>query len=233
MAKFLYSRNKKGRNIWLRHGASYFRWEILVKKLSFLHPCLDSKIPRIGGVALIGGLVGWPETPEKIPLTLIMSLSTQFLNENAGFDLPVNHYVSVFTYYSKDDYFLEYITYHGIQNELDNIRKGYTKVVFHAEGNEVAGPITIPAMAIEIDSVDPCDAEFQESKIGGQPDYLQNEFLSLGNEKFALQLYGSDFPAPYTDIFFLPEALGYIFIDENRTLASSISDAGTFFIQVT
>lgn len=130
-----------------------------------------------------------------------MSLPTQFLNENAGFNLPVNHYVSVFTYYSKDDYFLEYITYHGNQDEFDNIRKGYTKVIMHGKGAEVTGSIMIPAMAIEIDSGNPCDAEFQESKIGGQPDYLQNEFLSLGNEKFALQLYGSDFAVPYTDIF--------------------------------
>ena len=91
---------------------------MMTKKLRLTTPCIDNASPRIGGGALIQNTAGWPTTPNGEPLTLIMSLPTWFLNEHAGFSLPAGHFVSVFSCYAKDEYFLDCITYHGSQEEL-------------------------------------------------------------------------------------------------------------------
>ena len=202
-------------------------------RIKFSNPCSNRETARIGGEAFIGGIADWPETPEGLPLTLVMSIPTSFLNQYANFQFSEDFFVSVFTYYSADDYFLEFITYHGNQSELDTIRKGYTKVLIHTKGTALSGPITIPAMSIEVDegNVDP--AGFQESKIGGMPDQLQPGLLLLGEQRFALQLYGDVFPDPYKDIFFMPEALAYLFVQPNQLSFSKATEAGTFFVQVT
>ena len=96
----------------------------MAKKISFTSPCSEIKQARIGGGAFIGGLINWPEAPEGLPMTLVMSLPTKFLNDNAGRNLPEDHFVSVFSYYPQSEYFLDMITYHGNQEELDWLRKG-------------------------------------------------------------------------------------------------------------
>lgn len=207
----------------------------MAKRLKLTQPCADVKNARIGGKALIGGVVDWPKSPDQQLLTLIMSIPTEFLNTHAGFQLPNCHFISVFSYYSESEYFLDCITYHGTQAELDIIRKGYTKVMFHSEGSAIDGSIKIPPIAMEVDDRASREAGFQESKIGGAPDQLQPGSLSLNNQRFALQLYGDLFPDPYKDIFFLSDALGYLFVDDSliSQSVSPVTDAGTFFVQVT
>jgi hypothetical protein len=202
-------------------------------KIKFAMPCSENDNARIGGKAFIGGISDWPETPEGLPLTLVMSIPTNFLNRYADFHLPEDFFVSVFTYYSKDEYFLDLITYHGNQSELDIIRKGYTKVLLHIKGKALSGPITIPAMNIEVDERNFDPPRFQESKIGGDPDQLQSGKISLGEQRFALQLYGDVFPDKYTDIFFLADGLAYLFIQPHQASVSQAVEAGTFFVQVT
>ncbi|MFE0838441.1 hypothetical protein ACFW4V_37055, partial [Streptomyces sp. NPDC058825] len=68
---------------------------------------------------------------------------------------------------------------------------------------------------------------YQGSGIGVPPGFLQNENLALDKGlEFSLQLYSGDFPANWTDIFGLSDALGYLFIDGKRS-------EGLFFAQVT
>jgi len=144
--------------------------------------------------------------------------------------LQVYIYISVFSYYSKSEYFLDCITYHGSLEELDWIRKGYTRVVIHRPGSEMFGPHVIPT--ITVDSGSETANSYGGSKIGGEPILLQNEPLALGNEKFAMQLYGGDFPFPYRGVLGLTDAVGYLYIDPMRW-ESMPGDAGTFFVQVT
>jgi len=181
-------------------------------KIKFAKPCYDNESARIGGEAFIGGIADWPETPEGFPMTLVMSSPARFLNRYAGFQLLEDLFVSVFTYYSKDDYFLDLITYHGNQSELDTIRDGYTKVLLHKKGKALSGAITVPPMSIDVDERDVDSDRFQEPKVGGKPDQLQPGLLALDEQRFALQLYGNVFPYPYRDIFFMPEALAYLFV---------------------
>jgi len=206
----------------------------MAKKLSFTNKCLDNKSPRIGGGALIENIVDWPTAPDGLPLTLVMSFPTSFFNENANLSLPEDHFISVFSYYSNSEYFLDNITYHGSQEELDWLRKGFTRVICHVAGAEIFGSTVIPAMVIEVDEVDlDTSVPFGGSKIGGQPSLLQSEPLELGSEQFALQVYGNNFPRPYEGIFGLSDAVAYLFLDPTGMIATSSLEIGTFFVQVT
>jgi len=62
---------------------------------------------------------------------------------------------------------------------------------------------------------------------------FDRRLLSLGEQRFALQLYGDVFPDPYKEIFFMPEALAYLFVQPNQVLGTQAVDAGTFFVQIT
>jgi hypothetical protein len=206
----------------------------MAKNITCTNPCSASQLPRIGGAALIGGVLDWPETPEGKPLTLVASLPSQFLNENAACKVPGDHFISVFSYYPQGEYFIDSITYYGAKEELDWLRDGYTRVILHREGSEVYGPVTIPPTTVEIDSEDlDGTVPYQGSKIGGSPDLLQAELLALDGEKFAMQLYGGKFPEPHRGIFGLSDAMGYLFIAHKPAQPGLAADAGTFFVQVT
>lgn len=205
----------------------------MTKKLRFDRPCFDPVSARVGGGALIGNVIDWPIAPGGPPLTLVMSFPCDLLNRYAGFDLPDSRIVSVFSYYSQDEYFLDCITYHGSQEELDWLRKGFTKVVLHEPGSEVFQSVTIPAMKIAVETTDRGTTSFGGSSIGGEPCLLQAEALIVEDQKFALQVYGNDFPRPYQGIFGLSDAVGYVFIDPAPVVANAAEDVGTFFVQVT
>ncbi|OON59815.1 hypothetical protein B0920_21275 [Massilia sp. KIM] len=203
------------------------------KKLILSKECIDARLPRIGGGALLPQSV-WPTAPDGTQLTLIASIPASFLNTHADFNLPENQYLSVFSYYSPSEYFLDNITYHGSAEELEWLRKGYTRVLMHSDQGSAHGAITIPAICIDIDKSENANADnFGGSKVAAPPTLLQNKALVLKDEKFAVQFYAADFPEPFKGIFGLSDAVGYLYIDENAPPGDGASDAGTFFIQVT
>jgi hypothetical protein len=210
-------------------GRKCVGWKIRVQG-----PCTNNRKPRIGGGALIGGMgLEWPTTPQGVPLTLLMSIPTEFINEYSGLALPIDRLISVFSFYSKRKYFLDYISYHGDKTELEMLRKGYTRVVSHPAGEELRQEGEIPAILIETDQsrADEIDT-YQGSKIGGRPGFLQNESLDLPHHRFVLQIYGGDFPRAYQDVLYLSDAVGYLFIDKRLSLSTICSSAGMFFVQV-
>ncbi|WP_175954863.1 hypothetical protein [Burkholderia sp. BCC0405] len=192
-----------------------------MKKLLMDSECYDALEPRIGGGALIGGLVAWPTTSSGEELQLVASLPATFLEVEGGAE-----YISVFSFYSKDDYFLDRITYHGDPGEMAIIKGGRTtQVVFHEKGGEVFGRDVIPARRLIVG--DDVAQPYQGSGIGASPGFLQNESLALDQGlEFSLQLYSGDFPENWTDIFGLSDALAYLFVDKDKC-------EGLFFAQVT
>ncbi|MEW6760551.1 MAG: hypothetical protein AB1437_06980 [Pseudomonadota bacterium] len=203
-------------------------------KLAITNSCSDNRFARVGGEALVGGVVGWPESPDGRPLTLLVSLPTEFLNRNAGFNLPAEHFISVFSYSPEDEYFLDCITYHGSQEELDWLRRGFTRVLFHRQGEPISSAAKLPSMRLEVDGANLALADSSSgSKIGGSPSLLQAEPLALNDEKFALQLYAGSFPAGYQGVMGLSDAVGYLFVSSKPLRKGEALDAGTFFIQVT
>jgi uncharacterized protein YwqG len=190
----------------------------------------NSKELRIGGRALLPENTAWPTNPNGTKLTLIASLPCLRLNsllENMNY--PQDSFVSVFSTYNKEDYFLDLITYHGDEAELNNIKKGYTKVILHQEGNERNDSDTlIPARLIEISSEITNDF-YTASKVCGIAGLLQKNPLNINDYCFCLQLYSADFPEGYDDVFYLTDAVGYLFLNSNVTK----EDMGIFFAQTT
>jgi len=205
----------------------------MAKKLMLNAPCVDVDLPRIGGEALIGGVVEWPAAPDGKALTLLISVPTTFLNDNVGFKLPVGMFVSVFSYYDAQEYFLDYVTYHGYSQELALLREGYTRVILHQSGFEVAGVPSVPAMAMQAEGEVADDEPYTGSKLGGKAGLLQAEPLGLNDECFALQIYGARFPHPFRGVLGLSDAVGYLFIRPKAGPGDLGKDAGTFFVQTT
>ncbi|WP_152602010.1 MULTISPECIES: hypothetical protein [Burkholderia] len=149
------------------------------------------------------------------------SLPTKFLGIEGA-----PEYVSVFSLYSKDDYFLDRITYHGDPEEMRVIKSsGATQVIFHEKESERFGVESIPARRLVVGG--DVGQPYQGSGVGFPPGFLQNEKLTLDQGlEFSLQLYSGDFPVGWEDIFGLGDALAYLFVDKNKF-------EGLFFVQVT
>jgi hypothetical protein len=198
----------------------------------YLHlekPTDDTLSPRIGGGALIGGIIDWPSSPSGQPLTLIASIPNSFLSKHTGINIPADLYTSIFSYYSETDYFLDQITYHGNPDELSWINQGGTKVIQHKAGESIQQGSSIPQHLLRIGEHIP-ENENCESRIGGSPSLLQNEKLETNNMKFALQFRSSDFPEKFNDIFGVLDDLGYLFLNEDT---SHPERDGLFFVQTT
>lgn len=202
----------------------------------------ESVVPRLGGYSFLPENMDWPSNPDGDKLTLVLSLPTDFLNKTLDVNLPKEHVLSVFTTYNKDDYFLDVITFHGDNEELQNIRKGYTRVLLHEAGNiRNESEFLIPAQEFilgdelnldleeEVDGEELDDGEiYCGSLIGHTPSLLQIEDLGLDDYQFCLQIYGGDFSEGFHDIFCVSDSTGYLFVNKNVDQ----NDAGVFLHNV-
>ena len=74
------------------------------------------------------------------------------------------------------------------------------------------------------------DAHFSLSlSFGANPVFLQEEKLELASYQFCMQIYGGDFPEEFQDIFYLDDAIGYLFLSKEE----KANDVGVFFVQCT
>lgn len=209
---------------------------VATKKLGIGQSDASDTAARIGGGALIGGVAEWPVSPFGTALVLVASLPAEFVAEHTGIDLGPQRFASVFTTYAKGQYFLDQITYHGDAAELALLRKGTTQVLVHERGDLVHGAVEVPPHRLVVlppdaGGSDTADGDLPnpDSLIGGEPRLLQLEDLQTDGLTFALQLYGGDLPAPFRDLFYLTDAVGYLYLP-----ATSADDVrGLFFVQVT
>ncbi len=196
-------------------------------KINFTQNIHEKSIEsRIGGFSLLPEDVEWPKNPRGEKLVLIASISSKMINELVGTNYPDDTILSVFSTYN-EEYFLDVITYHGSKEELKNIKSGFTRVILHKTGSgRSEAHYYISARKIEL--VEKTDEQnYTASKIGGMPGLLQNEPLNIGNKLFCLQLYSADFPEGCDDIFYLSDAVGYLFI----SVDANYNDSGMFFVQ--
>ncbi|MCL1916976.1 MAG: hypothetical protein FWG14_01470 [Peptococcaceae bacterium] len=197
-----------------------------MKKVRLTTECDNSCESRIGGGAFIGGIVDWPKTANGEDLTLIASICGEMLIPVLG-HIAKGKYVSVFSYYSAKDYFLDEITYHGDQDELDYIYKNHTtKVLVHEKGDLIQKGCLIKPMLIKQNGEVTDTKFFCGSGFGGAPNFLQIRDISFEDKTFVLQLYSGDYPEPYRDIFGLSDAVGYLHINKDF-------NGGLFFTQTT
>lgn len=190
----------------------------------------EHNVFRIGGKSLLPADIEWPVNPEGKKLTFILNIPTSFLNDVLCYKYPGNKIISVFTTYSKKEYFLDTIGYHGDSEELKNIKQGFTKVILHDVGiprNDA--DYLIPAQRLVVGVESDSTSEDIGSLLGGKPILLQNENLEIDSYQFCMQLYGSDFPEEFEDIFYLSDSIGYLFLNKD----GNTDDIGIFFTQCT
>ena len=148
-----------------------------------------------------------------IPIENLLTIAPQFKTDFQDMEYK-DKVIYVFSYYDKEDYFLDYIT------EIDDAIQGYTKVII-GDKNQFKFNLD------KFYPINPIENLDEMSFLGGQPEYLQQEgddFL----EKYIFigQILGMDLPEEVNEIFYLTENIGYIFI--NRDLSG-----GLFFVQTT
>ena len=148
-----------------------------------------------------------------IPIENLLTIAPQFKTDFQDMEYKDNA-IYVFSYYDKEDYFLDYIT------EIDDAIQGYTRVIV-GDKNQFKFNLD------KFYPINPIENLDEMSFLGGQPEYLQQEnddFL----EKYIFigQILGMDLPEELNEIFYLTENIGYIFI--NRDLSG-----GLFFVQTT
>ena len=148
-----------------------------------------------------------------MPIENLLTIAPQFKTDFQDKEYK-DKAIYVFSYYDKEDYFLDYIT------EIDDAIQGYTKVIV---GDKSQFKFNLD----EFYPINPIENLDEMSFLGGQPEYLQQEgddFL----EKYIFigQILGMDLPEEVNEIFYLTENIGYIFI--NRDLSG-----GLFFVQTT
>ena len=187
-------------------------------KLTFVdNGSKNDELAYIGGKSFLPNNIMWPKNPNGNNLILLMTIPTTFLNKYFDNEFIQNKIISVFTTYDKKDYFLDSIVYNGSDEELNTIKEGFTKVIFHDIGNIVRNEceFEIPKKIFELELIE-VDGEYGGSKLGGKPYLLQKNELKLKNYEFILQIYGNDFPEEYNDIFYLSDSIGYLYLDKRN-----------------
>ncbi len=148
-----------------------------------------------------------------IPIENLLTIAPQFKTDFQDMEYK-DKAIYVFSYYDKEEYFLDYIT------EIEDAIQGYTRVIV-GDKNQFKFNLD------KFYPINPIENLDEMSFLGGQPQYLQQEgddFL----EKYIFigQILGMDLPEKINEIFYLTENIGYIFI--NRDLSG-----GLFFVQTT
>ena len=148
-----------------------------------------------------------------IPIENLLTIAPQFKTDFQDMEYK-DKAIYVFSYYDKEDYFLDYIT------EIDDAIQGYTRVIV---GDKKQFKFNLDKF-YPINLIENLD---EMSFLGGQPEYLQQESDDfLEKYIFIGQILGMDLPEEVNEIFYLTENIGYIFI--NRELSG-----GLFFVQTT
>ena len=148
-----------------------------------------------------------------MPIENLLTIAPQFKTDFQNIEYK-DKAIYVFSYYDKEDYFLDYIT------EIDDAIQGYTKVIIGDKHQ----------FKFNIDNfypINPIENLDEMSFLGGQPEYLQQESDDfLEKYIFIGQILGMDLPEKVNEIFYLTENIGYIFIDRDLS-------GGLFFVQTT
>ena len=123
---------------------------------------------------------------------------------------------------------MDSICYHGDIEELNNIKKGFTKVILHSvDLPRNDSDFLIPAQKVVVGRRINVLDDYCGSLLGTEPSLLQKEQLELDSYQFCMQIYGGDFPEEFQDIFCLEDSVGYLFLNKKQTL----EDVGLFFTQ--
>ncbi|GAA0892868.1 DUF1963 domain-containing protein [Fulvivirga kasyanovii] len=174
----------------------------------------------------------WPKNPDGDYLTLLFSIDCRAIQSKIKrSDIPDSGFIHVFSTYSRQEYFLDYITYSGNADELKLISGGYTFVIHSDAEQSIKSPIeSMPRLNMTLIDYEIGESEFSMASLVSEipPNgVLAAEALSE-EYNFFCQIYSSDFPHPFQDALYLTDALGFLFIRKARHEGERL---GLFFVQ--
>ena len=163
--------------------------------------------------------------PNGYPLSLIAVISFELIAEilkgqidEQAIDKTQKMYF--FSYYDPDDYYLDYISYHGTKEEFDFINEGYVQT-------KTSGEHEYKFNKQLFYSIKTSEFNHGMSFMGGEPKFLQNEdYSALDDYYFIGQILGMDLPEDLADLFYLHENIAYFYVKKDLT-------KGLFFVQST
>ncbi|MBS9443674.1 DUF1963 domain-containing protein [Photorhabdus heterorhabditis] len=183
---------------------------------------------------ILGGKRGyvsqWPVNPDGEKLLHLFSIDCEKLSSRISQGvLPTSGYLSVFSTYSDDDYFLDNITYFGDEQELKLIQSGFTFVSYSLTNDSLENNDKfIPERSVNFLDMEMGDDEYPMISLfsNNVPNGL-DDIGDIGNSyHFVCQIYSADFPKPFQDALGLSDAIGYLFI---KSTENGIE--GIFFVQ--
>lgn len=184
---------------------------------------------KFGGGAFIDG--EWPKNPIGEDLTLLFTIDNDKLNEIVDtFKLPQGKYISVFSTYNKDRYFLDDVVFFGDNVELNYIKSGFTRVTLSESSKMSVNSHSLSCKNVklqvrELDSSAYPAFSFLSNKI---PNGMVGYEGLLSEYDFICQLYSADIPSDDGGVLGLSDAVGYLFLKKE---VKDYNDAGLFFVQ--
>jgi hypothetical protein len=184
---------------------------------------------KFGGGAFIDD--NWPQNPLGENLTLLLTIDNDKLtNSINSINLPKAKYISVFSTYNENRYFLDDIVYFGDDAELDHLKSGFTRVTLTETSTLRENSNSLVPQYLELEKTQLKNNEypafsFLSNKIPNgivACEKLLNEYDFIG------QLYSSDIPVHDGGALFLSDAIGYLFLKKK---IDDFNNAGLFFVQ--
>ena len=201
---------------------------VLEMQFSQEHTIATSGITLGGQVARIEQ---WPINPDGDPLTLVATIDCrQAFDCTAAQCLPPDGLLYVFSTYSSSVYFLDNITYDGAMAESGSRVSGYTAVVSGCDHELHHSPVPdIPQVAVMLKEkvlaehdIPLCSlVAIEPPKWAELPPQLAVDY------EFFCQFYSNDFLAPFADLFYLTDAVAYLFLRKKDSQAKA---PGIFFV---
>ncbi|BDR57627.1 DUF1963 domain-containing protein [Xylocopilactobacillus apicola] len=183
---------------------------------------------KFGGGAFLQG--EWPKNPAGKDLSLLFTIDTDKLNSKVSdLNLPSNKFISVFSTYDENDYFLDDVSFSGDPLELEDI-EGYTKVTISDQSSIQNNSNAFDSKDVNLVETEISDDDFPAfSLISDQiPNGLSGSEIFNDEYRFICQVYSMDLPPYDGSALYLSDAIGYLFLKKNIV---DNNDAGFFFVQ--
>lgn len=187
-----------------------------------------------GGITLGGNAARvehWPYNPDGEPLMLVATIDCQqALQRTQATSLPAEGVLYVFSTYSTTDYFLDDITRDAAVMQQPTRPSGYTAVLpggnYELKYSPVPGIEQRTAVLAER-SLGQDDIPAGSLICTASPHWAPAEPYIDADYEFFCQFYSSDFPEPFTDLFYLTDAVAHLYL---RRADSQAQAPGLFFV---
>lgn len=203
-----------------------------MKQVQRLMPLTDST--RKPSVTFCGGAHierEWPKNPKGEDLQLIITLDSDACNQSFAKPLlPSGKYISVFSTFNPQRYFLDDLVFTGDERDYQYIHTRFTKVVVSNTASKQIHTNCLPEIKMQLvpyqieDDAFPAYS-FLSSSI---PNGLKGYYGLLDEYDFVAQFYGANLSEQQTGLLGLSDANGYLFLKKHIT---DDMDAGFFFVQ--